>query len=500
MPDRAGRSHLSKLSVWATFVLICFGLGYPTLNRYDPRQLLPDAGTYAKLAQDGPANIASPFRFRVLIPYLAHSVAELAKGHTGTWDPLLFGFLLVNSIFAATTALLISVIGESLLADSSAALLASALYLLNFAIANAHLAALGRFWRSAFSDGHCRQHVLWALVAAAPARRPRRADQRIVRAVFDSYGDHLVPDFSETSRAAAACSLGRCHDCRGMRDRHRAAVHDFRPSGLALGFCGGSEFPRELRGELYAFAAGPQLLVHPDLAASSRPSANQKISARVGGVGGVAAVRAGCLNAYHSTVGGGGGGIGRYVFDIPCRRVLPARSLRLRRVSSRTWPETAASYSPPSIGLSHRTGPDAAFQSLHPGTHRALSGGNAFRERDGECFQPSPHSGGQRRWPRNQSDGFHLKSSPLQPRAVVVGSRKVPRDQRDTGSATANFSSVATKRDRDWQRHIRDHPFPPRNARLISARAARLEVLHLDRASSSAGLRSRTRRQTRNGR
>src|SRR5271157_5896606 len=143
MPGRTGTpTHLSRLLVWAIFVLICFGLGYPTLNRYDPRQLLPDAAKYAKLAQDGPASVDSPFRFRVLVPYLARAVESIAKGQTGTWDPLLFGFLVVNSIFVATTAFLISVIGESLLGSYSAALLAGTLYLLNFAISNAQLAAL----------------------------------------------------------------------------------------------------------------------------------------------------------------------------------------------------------------------------------------------------------------------------------------------------------------------------------------------------------------------
>ncbi len=143
MPDRAeAKSHLSRLVVYATFVLICFGLGYPTLNRYDPRQLLPDAAKYAKLAQDGPGAVPSPFRFRVMVPCLAHTVESIAKGHTGTWDPLLFGFLVVNSIFVATTAFLISMTGEALLGSLSAALLASALYLLNFAISNAQLAAL----------------------------------------------------------------------------------------------------------------------------------------------------------------------------------------------------------------------------------------------------------------------------------------------------------------------------------------------------------------------
>jgi hypothetical protein len=143
MSARTGApTRLPKLLVWATFVLICFGLGYPTLNRYDPRQLLPDAAQYAKLAQDGPASVDSPFRFRVLVPYLARAVEAIVKGHTGTWDPLRFGFLVVNSIFVATTAFLVAVVGESLLGDYSVALFASALYLLNFAISNAQLAAL----------------------------------------------------------------------------------------------------------------------------------------------------------------------------------------------------------------------------------------------------------------------------------------------------------------------------------------------------------------------
>jgi hypothetical protein len=92
MPERIGGRHLPKFVIWITLVLICFGLGYPTLNRYDPRQLLPDAATYGKLAQQGPRDIPSPFRFRVLVPYLAHSIAVLAERHIGTWDPLLFAF------------------------------------------------------------------------------------------------------------------------------------------------------------------------------------------------------------------------------------------------------------------------------------------------------------------------------------------------------------------------------------------------------------------------
>jgi hypothetical protein len=33
-----------SLLVWVVFFLIGFGLGYPALNRYDPRKAIPDFG------------------------------------------------------------------------------------------------------------------------------------------------------------------------------------------------------------------------------------------------------------------------------------------------------------------------------------------------------------------------------------------------------------------------------------------------------------------------
>ena len=116
-----------------------------------------------QLAQEGPRAVASPFRFRILAPALAHAVGALAKNHTGTWDPLLFGFLVANSIFVATTAYLISVIGESLLADSSTALFAAALYLLNFAVSNALI--WRRWWTPARLVFHRVSHSKKAFAA-----------------------------------------------------------------------------------------------------------------------------------------------------------------------------------------------------------------------------------------------------------------------------------------------------------------------------------------------
>jgi hypothetical protein len=317
MPDRTeGSSRLSKLVLWATFFLICFGLGYSTLNRYDPRQLLPDAGTYAKLAQDGPASISSPFRFRVLIPVLAHSVATLAKGRIGTWDPMLFGFLVVNSAFAATTAFLISVIGESLLADSAAALLASTLYLLNFAVSNAHLAALvdsgealflmavvvsmfyqrwlllpligvlGALTKESFIPFSILMAVTWCLVSPDAAHR-RRHGIWIVAMIATECA--TVITLQSTIEGHLAWPWGFAADLnshsnyfanfgRSLLDRSSWYILIWL---LPLGLIRIRSFPREW----VASAA-------------------------------VASLCALILNAYHSTVGGGGGGVGRYVFDI----------------------------------------------------------------------------------------------------------------------------------------------------------------------------------------
>ena len=121
---------------------MCLGLGYPTLNRYDPRKLLPDSASYRTLATAGPATVPEPFRFRVLEPYLVRPLYALAQGHVGSWDPLWFGFLVVNSLFVASTAFLLFRVGGTQFGNHSTALVAATLYLLNFAISNAQLAGL----------------------------------------------------------------------------------------------------------------------------------------------------------------------------------------------------------------------------------------------------------------------------------------------------------------------------------------------------------------------
>ena len=122
--------------------LICLGLGYPTLNRYDLRTAVPDAGVYAKLATDGPSAVENHFRFRILIPLLVRPVYAAARGRVGSWDALSVGFLVVNSAFVASTAFLLLEIGFWQLGNYAVVFVGAMLFLLKFAVSNAQLAGL----------------------------------------------------------------------------------------------------------------------------------------------------------------------------------------------------------------------------------------------------------------------------------------------------------------------------------------------------------------------
>ena len=115
------------------------GLGYPTLNRYDPRSVpgLYDSVGYASLVTG--ANMAGDEAHRVLVPYMAKPIYWLVKGHLHTWDPVFFALLAVNSFFIATTAYLLVGIGHRMVGDYAVALMSGLLYLTNFAVANFNL-------------------------------------------------------------------------------------------------------------------------------------------------------------------------------------------------------------------------------------------------------------------------------------------------------------------------------------------------------------------------
>lgn len=130
--------------VWLLFFLICMGLGYPTLNRYDPRDVpgLYDAKAYYAMVTNQPLQRdQADLGHRVLVPYLARPIYKAARNHLHTWDPAFFALLVVNAFFTATTALLILLAGYRISSDPSVALLGGFVFLANFAVGNLNLSA-----------------------------------------------------------------------------------------------------------------------------------------------------------------------------------------------------------------------------------------------------------------------------------------------------------------------------------------------------------------------
>ena len=128
--------------LWPLFFLICFGLGYPTLSRSDPRGHIYDTRAYYGLVT-GVSNLEwSEYSQRLLVPYIAKPFYWIARGRVGTWDPVFLGLLISNSLFLATAAFLVVNIGCIVLGNYSLALIGGMLYLLNFAAGNFHLSGM----------------------------------------------------------------------------------------------------------------------------------------------------------------------------------------------------------------------------------------------------------------------------------------------------------------------------------------------------------------------
>ncbi len=141
-PDFSRISCGHKAIVWTLFFLICMGMGYSTLNRYDPRTVagLYDTKAYSSMVTgDRLQDDQTDLSHRVLVPFLAKPVYWLVNGHTGTWHPAFLALLVVNSFFSATTAFLLVNIGLKITGDYAVALVAGFVYLADFAVANFNL-------------------------------------------------------------------------------------------------------------------------------------------------------------------------------------------------------------------------------------------------------------------------------------------------------------------------------------------------------------------------
>jgi len=144
-PDNRVKISGARLALlFCLFLMISGGLGYPTLNRYDPRHVpgLSDVNTYALLVTGQTDVQAGHVRYRVLVPWIARPFYRLARCHSATWDPVMFGLLTADSLFVAATAMLIVLLGTRQLGSYAVSLVASLLYLVNFAVPNLRLTGL----------------------------------------------------------------------------------------------------------------------------------------------------------------------------------------------------------------------------------------------------------------------------------------------------------------------------------------------------------------------
>lgn len=301
--------------IWLLFFLISAGLGYSTLNRYNPRNQLHDAAVYAQLATSDSAAIHDQFRLRILVPFLAHALYRITPAHTGTWDSLMFSFLVVNSWFVATTAFLLCVVGSTLLANGSVPLLGATLYLLNFAITNLQLAAL------VDAAEAC---LLMAVVAAMFYERWFLLP--VIGAVGALAKESFVP-FS------VAMTIAWWFMSQGRRSRTKLAwigalviVEVLTLIILQSSISGQMIWPWTFLRNMDSPTSYGSNLIHslvdrnswyiliwllPLGLAGIKPFPQPWKAAAL-----AASLMALALNAYHSTVAGGGGGIGRYIFDV----------------------------------------------------------------------------------------------------------------------------------------------------------------------------------------
>lgn len=132
---------------YLVFFMICLGLGYPAVARYDPLATggTKDSAEYAALAANpgwGSQAEHLQWRPRLLVPKLGAALVPLLKGRTGSWSPVLVSLLLVNASLVAATAMIIVKLADRIGGDETLGMFAASLYLMNFLVTNESLSGM----------------------------------------------------------------------------------------------------------------------------------------------------------------------------------------------------------------------------------------------------------------------------------------------------------------------------------------------------------------------
>ena len=168
--SRSNLNILVDILLVGVFFLICLGLGYGVLTRFDPMLItaMEDVRKYGEIVQNGISSLQQDnpgIRHRVLVPYIAH-IIYLVTPNIGSWNMISFSLLVVNSLFTSFSALFILKMSYKITNNKTYSIVACLIFLLNFIIVNSYLvgsvdAAFGLFFISMF---YCMQFNKWRLL------------------------------------------------------------------------------------------------------------------------------------------------------------------------------------------------------------------------------------------------------------------------------------------------------------------------------------------------
>ena len=138
--DLLVRKIIVNMQLLIIFFLICLGLGYAVLNRFDPTSLVSmnDTAFYAAIVMNGIDGVSADFPDRILVPYLAHLVFLIIP-EIGSWNMVNFALLIVNSFFTSISAMLILQMSYKITKRMEYSILSCMFFLLNFHVINFYL-------------------------------------------------------------------------------------------------------------------------------------------------------------------------------------------------------------------------------------------------------------------------------------------------------------------------------------------------------------------------